>query len=57
MEPEKITFPCDYPVKVEKAEWIGAKLRALACFGSQFNLDRRMGCWPHFMRDQTEYYA
>jgi hypothetical protein len=39
-----------------KGAWIPLKLRALACYESQMNLDPRMGCWPHFLRDQTEYY-
>lgn len=44
-------------VKIEHGSWIGKKLRALACYESQHSLDPRMGCWPHFMRDLTEYYA
>lgn len=36
--------------------WIGKKLRALACYESQF--DPKLGCWPHFIgRDLLEYYA
>ena len=46
----------DHPVPIEKGEWIAAKLRALACYGSQHAIDSRLGCWPHFLRDQTEYY-
>lgn len=32
------------------------KLQALACYRSQLEIDA-LGCWPHFMRDQTEYLA
>lgn len=45
------------PVEIQSPRWIARKLRALACYESQFNLDPRMGCFPHFLRDQTEYYA
>lgn len=45
------------PVPIEAAEWIPKKLAALACYTSQFNLDARMGCFPHFLRDQSEYYV
>lgn len=41
-------------VPVLKPEWIGLKLRALACYESQWA--PRLGCYPHFLRDQTEYY-
>ena len=34
---------------------IARKLRALACYGSQLEMDPRLGCWPHFMRDLSEY--
>lgn len=44
-------------VPIEDPNWIELKLKALSCYKSQFNLDPRMGCWPHFLRDQTEYYA
>lgn len=44
-------------VPILEAAWIGLKLRALACYTSQHSLDPRMGCWPHFLRDQREYYA
>lgn len=30
------------------------KLQALACYQSQIEIDA-LWCWPHFMRDQTEY--
>jgi LmbE family N-acetylglucosaminyl deacetylase len=43
------------PVPIERPEWIGKKLRALSCYESQW--DPRLGCYPHFLRDQTEYYA
>jgi LmbE family N-acetylglucosaminyl deacetylase len=45
------------PVPILDGSWIALKHRALACYESQMSLDPRMGCWPHFMRDQTEYYA
>lgn len=32
------------------------KLQALACYRTQIEIDA-LGCWPHFMRDMTEYYA
>jgi LmbE family N-acetylglucosaminyl deacetylase len=44
-------------VKIDHASWIGKKLRALACYESQHSLDPRMGCWPHFCRDLSEFYA
>lgn len=34
---------------------IARKLRAMACYTSQLQLDPRLGCWPHFMRDLSEY--
>ncbi len=46
----------DRPVPIRDGSWIGAKLRALACYDSQHSLDPRMGCWPHFLREQNEYY-
>lgn len=30
------------------------KLQALSCYQSQIEIDA-LGCWPHFLRDQTEY--
>jgi LmbE family N-acetylglucosaminyl deacetylase len=43
------------PVPFE-GSWIGLKLRALACYESQF--DVRLGCQPHFIgRSLLEYYA
>lgn len=45
------------PVEIEDPAWIRRKLQALAHFDSQFNLDPKMGCWPHFLRDQREYYV
>jgi len=30
------------------------KLRALACYRTQIEIDA-LGCWPHFIRDQSEY--
>lgn len=44
-------------VPICDGSWIGLKLRALACYESQHALDPRLGCWPHFLRDQREYYA
>lgn len=44
-------------VPIEDGAWIGRKLRALACYESQHRIDPRIGCWPHFTRDLTEYYA
>lgn len=44
------------PVPIERGDWIASKLQALSCYKSQMNLDPRMGCFPHFLRDQTEYY-
>ncbi len=35
-------------------EWIGLKLRALACYASQFDQPGRAA---HFLRDQSEFYA
>lgn len=44
-------------VPILSPDWIEKKLRALACYKSQFSLDKRMGCYPHFLRSQYEYYA
>ncbi len=44
-------------VPICQGDWIGKKLKALSCYTSQFDLDPRMGCYPHFLRDQREYYA
>jgi LmbE family N-acetylglucosaminyl deacetylase len=46
----------DKPVPVLNPDWIRLKLLALACYRSQFNTDPRMGCWPHFLRSQEEFY-
>jgi len=35
---------------------IARKLRALACYSSQLQMDPRLGCWPHFVNDLREYY-
>lgn len=32
------------------------KLQALACYQTQIEIDA-LGCWPHFLGDQTEYLA
>lgn len=45
-----------YPVKIENGSWISKKLRAMSCYESQMTLDPRCGCYPHFLRDMTEYY-
>lgn len=34
---------------------IARKLRALACYTSQLQMDDRLGCWPHFVNDLREY--
>lgn len=34
---------------------IARKLRALACYTSQLQMDPRLGCWPWFMGDLKEY--
>jgi LmbE family N-acetylglucosaminyl deacetylase len=44
-------------VPLEHPGWIKKKLQALACYESQFSLEFGMGCWPHFLRSQEEYYA
>lgn len=44
-----------HEVPILDGAWIALKLRALACYASQ--LDPRLGCRPHFLRDQREYYA
>jgi len=41
-------------VSILEPEWIGLKLKALACFGSQFQ--PATGCAEHFLRSQKEYY-
>lgn len=35
--------------------WIALKLQALGCYPSQI-AHRELGCWPHFLRDQREFY-
>lgn len=42
-------------VPVESGEWTRRKLRALACYESQIDIER-LGCRPHFMNDLWEYY-
>lgn len=44
-------------VQPRSGEEIARKLRALACYASQLQMDPRLGCWPHFMRDLTEWVA
>lgn len=36
--------------------WIIPKLKALACYKTQIEIVA-LGCWPHFLRDQNEYYV
>lgn len=43
-------------VPVESGEWVRRKLRALACYESQIDIER-LGCREHFLRDLHEYYA
>lgn len=45
------------PVSIGDGRWIALKHKALACYESQLTLVPGLGCWPHFMRDMTEYYA
>ena len=45
------------PVPINDPMWIAKKLQALACYTSQMCLDPRMGCRPHFLRSQEEFYA
>jgi len=51
--------PCEKSVsdkKVEvKPEWIIPKLLALTCYKTQITIPE-LGCWPHFLRSQEEYY-
>lgn len=42
-------------VRPRSGEEIARKLRALACYTSQLQLDDRLGCWPHFVNDLREY--
>lgn len=42
-------------VQPRSGEDISRKLRALACYRSQLEMDPRLGCWPHFMNDLREY--
>lgn len=44
-----------YEVMPRSGDDIARKLRALACYTSQLQIDPRLGCWPHFMRDLSEY--
>lgn len=34
---------------------IAKKLRAMSCYTSQLDMTPGLGCWPHFMRDLSEY--
>lgn len=47
----KQTSRCSVPYE---REWIGLKLRALACYESQYSNPSHA---PHFIRDQSEYTA
>lgn len=42
-----LRVPCTGPM-------VFKKLQALSCYRSQIEIDA-LGCWPHFLRDQTEY--
>lgn len=44
-----------YEVQPRTGDDIARKLRALACYTSQLQMDPRLGCWPHFMNDLREY--
>jgi LmbE family N-acetylglucosaminyl deacetylase len=44
-----------YRVLVESGDWLKRKLRALACYESQIDIER-LNCREHFMRDLWEYY-
>ena len=44
----------DNPVLVESGDWIKRKLRALACYETQYSIEA-LGCRPHFM-ELDEYY-
>ena len=61
--PGQVTFYTTYTVDGKQTgstlvpyapEWIGLKLRALACYESQFEQPGRA---THFLRDQLEFYA
>lgn len=43
----------DFEVQFEP-EWVATKHLALACYESQSS---HPSTWPHFLRDQTEFYA
>lgn len=53
---EKGKSTSNRPVHIPSEDAIIRKWQALACYRSQLALDRRMGCWPHFLRSQEEYY-
>ncbi|HWY34294.1 MAG TPA: PIG-L family deacetylase [Nitrosopumilaceae archaeon] len=38
-----------------KPDWVFRKLQALACYYTQVTISE-LGCWPHFLRSQYEYY-
>lgn len=42
------------PVPIESGDWIKRKLRALACYNTQIDIEA-LGCRPHFM-ELDEYY-
>jgi LmbE family N-acetylglucosaminyl deacetylase len=42
-------------VAIESGDWVRRKLRALACYESQIDIER-LGCREHFCRDLWEYY-
>ena len=41
-------------VEVERDDWIASKLQALSVYKSQ--MENGLGCRPHFLRSQEEYY-
>jgi LmbE family N-acetylglucosaminyl deacetylase len=42
-------------VTPEAGKHIARKLKALACYESQLEMDPRLACWPHFVNDLREY--
>ena len=46
-----------WPVDIKRGSWIASKLQALSVYQSQMDLDPRMGCAEHFLRQQQEYYC
>ncbi len=44
-----------YEVQPRSGDDIARKLRALACYTSQLEMNPKLGCWPHFVNDLREY--